>query len=143
MAIGVDEYQHFQTSQHRVSELKQLIKILQDKYCFETKDTTVLFDSEASVTNIFKQFETLIATLTKDDTLLILLNGHIVFNKLFRQYFWVPVDALPDNVNQYLSINQFLSLLESFDAFPIYFILDGKIEEKVIKHSFDGFEKGK
>ena len=141
LAIGVDEYSHFQTSQHRVSELKKLIKILQDKYCFESKYTTVLFDSEASITNIFKHFESLVATLTKNDTLLLLLNGHIVFDKLFRQYFWMPVNALPNNVNQYLPINQFLTLFESFNAFPIYFILDGKIEDKVIKYSFDDLKK--
>ncbi len=90
-AIGIDKYSTgaWPNLDNAVSDTKNIIKVLVDRYSFELYPDP-LYDHNATKTNIYDAFNTLKHNLDPEDNLIIFFAGHGQMNPYTSRGYWVP-----------------------------------------------------
>jgi len=120
LAIGIDDYEHCPKLFNCVKDTGELVDLLIDKYQFDKKHISTLFNKEATKANIYKAFRKIASIVSSDDNLLIYFSGHGEYDKIFKQGYWIPVEAGKGKTEQYIpnsEIRTFLSAINSRHTF--------------------------
>lgn len=122
--IAIDAYQNCPPLYNCIADAKQLIKVLTTKYFFEEKNLITLFDEAATEGNIFKSFRRLAKLVTKADNLIIYFSGHGEYDKVFREGYWIPVNAKLGAQEDFVSNSKIKTILEAIDSKHTFLIAD-------------------
>lgn len=126
LAIGIDQYQNKEIPplNHSVRNARELVEALTRKYQFESQDTFILYDIEATRGNIFSLFERIMKEAGPDDVVLIFFSGHGETNPELGQSYWLPADAQPGRLASYISSNDIRDFIRSMAARHVLIIAD-------------------
>lgn len=116
--IGIDNYQHFNKLYNAVKDAKDFIEVMTARYGF-SKDRGflfTLFDKEANKDNIYQVFEELVAKVTENDSLIIYYSGHGHYIKATDLGYWIPVEATPNKMVQYLDNLNIINFIRSIKS---------------------------
>lgn len=116
LVISIDEYVHCPVLYNCVKDAEDLIRVLTERYFFEEKNITKIYNAEATRGNIHKAFRRLATKMTPTDNLIVYYSGHGEFDKIFRQGYWIPVDAPQGEHDRYIpngEIKTFLTAVKS------------------------------
>ncbi len=115
LIIGIDKYTGTWTAlQNAVNDAKAVEKTLRDNYRIDHFIT--VYNEEATRSNIIRNFELLVETVSPEDNLLIYYSGHGEYKEALKKGYWVPVDAVSSSTSQYISnsdIQTFLGGIKS------------------------------
>lgn len=120
LVIAIDAYIHCPPLYNCVKDAHDLIVLLTDRYRFERQNIKELYNQQATKSNIYRTFREMAQRITPNDNLLIYFSGHGEYDKIFKQGYWIPVEALQDNHDQYIpnsEIKTFLSAINSHHTF--------------------------
>lgn len=120
LVIAIDSYVHCPRLYNCVKDAHDLIELLTERYRFERNHIKELYEQQATKQNIYRAFREMAQRVTPNDNLLIYFSGHGEYDKVFRQGYWIPVDAEPDHHDQYIpnsEIKTFLSAINSHHTF--------------------------
>jgi hypothetical protein len=59
LGIGINEYQHFPPLRNAVKDVKDVVRVLQDRYDVAPENTLTIFDKEATRRNIIRTLDRL------------------------------------------------------------------------------------
>lgn len=92
-AIGINEYHHCLPLFNAVQDANTLIKVLIERYQFQSACVYKLLNHQATTRNIFQQFDELIDQVKADDRLIIYFSGHGAYKASIDEGYWIPVDG--------------------------------------------------
>ncbi len=115
LIIGIDDYSGvWPKLKNAVNDAKAVATLLKDEYNFT--DIVTLYNKQASRLNIISEIEKLIATVEKNDNVLIYYSGHgELINKL-NKGFWVPADATTNSTAGYISNNDVQTFISGINS---------------------------
>ena len=119
LVIGNDSYQNFDVLQTARSDAQAVAALLEQEYGFETK---VLLD--ATRADILVALADLRKRMTAADNLLIYYAGHGWLDEAGDEGYWLPVDATPDNVVNWVANSAITSYFKSIEAKHILVVAD-------------------
>lgn len=122
LTIGIDKYKHFPVLQNAVSDAKNVIDVLTNRYQFQPEYVISLFDEDATEKNINGVFRELIQEVTPEDNLTIYFSGHGHYDELEDLGYWIPVDA--EDFHEYLSNDRIVRFLKRIDSFHTFLVVD-------------------
>ena len=120
LAIGIDAYQHCPKLYNCVRDAEEVIQVLTERYRFETRNIFTIFNGKASRSNIYRAFREMAQRVTPKDNLLIYFSGHGEYDSIFKEGFWIPVEAQAGNHDQYIPnsmVKKFLAAINSHHTF--------------------------
>ena len=139
LLIGNANYEYFQDLKTPVNDVDAIAEVLRDKYDFKT---TVLHD--ATNKELFKVlYEDLLPNLTSEDNLLIYYAGHGDYIEEWQSYTWLPVDAQPDNPQNYFWNDDLAKYLKTMSAKQILVIADSCYSGALTRDASAKFAAGK
>lgn len=124
LVIAVNAYEHAPKLSNCVRDAQAFIDVLVSKYDFLEKNVIRLFDEEATKANIFRRLQKLRLDIKEEDNLLIYFAGHGDFDKAGGVGYLVPVEARPGEHWNFLSNEDFLSLIRSIRSFHTFLLMD-------------------
>jgi formylglycine-generating enzyme required for sulfatase activity len=122
LAIAIDDYLHCPKLHNAVKDVEDFAKLMTEKFEFEQKNIRILTNEKATKSNIFKTLEELAGTLTPNDNLVLYFSGHGEYNKILKQGFWIPIEAIKQDFSHYISnstIKDYLSATKTHHTFLI------------------------
>jgi len=124
LLIGVERYadRNISQLQYPVDDASELGRLLSRNYTFSEDKVTYLRNPTRQ--QILKEFESLRASLGRDDNLLIYYAGHGYWDEQMRQGFWLPVDARRDDRTNWLSNSTVTDYLRAINTKHILLISD-------------------
>lgn len=134
-AIGINEYQHFQTLEYAASDVENLVRVLIGRYQFNNADVKLMLNKEATRSNIHKHFRHLAQTVKETDSLVVLFSGHGTYDKILDKGYWIPVDARPEDTGSYIANIEITGFLESIRSRHTLVISDSCFSGKLFGRS--------
>ncbi|MCB0552770.1 MAG: caspase family protein [Phaeodactylibacter sp.] len=133
--IAISQYQNTEILPlyKAVRDARELADVLTRKYQFESQNTFILYDIEATRGNIFSTFERLLKEAVPDDEVLIFFSGHGEVNPELGQSYWLPADAQPGRSASYLSSNDIQDFIRSMPARHVLIIADAPFSGRLFK----------
>ncbi len=122
--IAIDAYQNCPRLYNCLADAKELIKVLTNQYYFDKKNVLTLFDKEATEGNIFKTFRQLAKKVTSADNLIIYFSGHGEYDKVFKEGYWIPVNAQLGAQEDFVSNSKIKMILEAINSKHTFLIAD-------------------
>ncbi len=103
LGIGINDYTHWSKLRNATNDLDDVVKILMERYDFDTQHLTLLKDEDATRKNIVNKLHhfTNLNVLGEDDSLLIYFSGHGFLDENEEGY-WVPVDSEKDDIDSFI-----------------------------------------
>jgi len=134
LMIGVNKYQHLSPLNNCVRDVKNVTEVLTTKYQFEHGDLFFLLDEEATKKNIYKKLLELIDLIQKNDSLIIYFAGHGDFNSTLNECYWIPIEAIPSQIDTYIPMSEFINFISAISAKHILVFSDSSFSYNLIKH---------
>ncbi len=124
LAIGIDKYANsrFNLLYNAAHDIEKISNILIEKYDFELIEDPIL-NEKATRKKIIDSLSQLVATLTKEDNLIIYFAGHGEKNTLTSHGYWVPYDG-NDSQSSYIPNSSIKDAIEGIEAKHIFLISD-------------------
>ncbi|MDI6788565.1 MAG: SUMF1/EgtB/PvdO family nonheme iron enzyme, partial [Planctomycetota bacterium] len=122
VVIGINNYINFPKLATAVNGVKEVKKVLLERYGFETKRLVELYDTDATAKRILAELRTLSGKIKPDDSLLIYYAGHGYLDEITKSGAWIPVDGAKDDPTTWLD-NDILKKYLSVDAIKARHIL--------------------
>jgi sulfatase modifying factor 1 len=122
LGIGINEYQHFPPLRNAVKDVKDVVRVLQDRYDVATENTITIFDKEATRRNIIRTLNRLQRKVGPKDKLIIYYSGHGHLNKSTGKGYWIPTNAEQDDTAAYIrnsTIREYLDDIKSLHTLLI------------------------
>ncbi len=128
LIIAIDEYLDGEITKlnNAVREAKTFKNLLLEKYQFESRNVTTLFNEEATLRNIRKTFSKILNKLTESDNLVFYYSGHgeqKPYGKVKRGY-WIPYDASLNKDYTYIPNEEINLLFKNSRAHHVFGIVD-------------------
>lgn len=123
LIIAADDYAHWNKTNNRVEEAKQVEHILVNEYKIEPWHVHKLYDEKATRNNLINELIKIRAAVSKQDQLIIYYNG--LTADLNGEGAWVPVDAPKDSPAKYLDNTTLLSFLNAIDIQHMLLLVNG------------------
>jgi sulfatase modifying factor 1 len=124
LVIGIDAYAHCPELYNCVKDAKDFIKVLTERYRFDAKNLTTLFDEKATRENVYNAFYQMAEKITSKDNLIVYFSGHGEYNKTMDRGFWIPVNAKQGYLHQYFNNSEIKDLLSSIESHHTFLISD-------------------
>ncbi len=124
LSIAINDYYHCPKLYNAVKDAKELIKVLSEKYAFESENIITLFDQEATEKNIDQAFLKLAQTVTNNDNVVIFFSGHGEYDQLRDRGFWVPVNAEQGAYHNYISNSDIRDNLNAINSKHTFLVVD-------------------
>jgi len=135
LIIGINEYPNLPSTmqlQAARPDAQEIATVLQKRYGFAKERMIQLYDKKASRDDIILALETLAATVSEKDSLLIYYAGHGEYNKNTKRGVWIPSDAVQAKQSTFVSNADIKDYLESIKAKHIYTISDSCFSESLM-----------
>ncbi|MEK6743369.1 MAG: caspase family protein [Nitrospirota bacterium] len=135
LIIGINDYPNLPPSmqlQAARPDAQEIASVLQKRYGFAKERMIQLYDKKASRDDIILALETLAATVSDKDSLLIYYAGHGEYNKNTKRGVWIPSDAVQAKQSTFVSNADIKDYLESIKARHIYTISDSCFSESLM-----------
>lgn len=120
LVIGIDAYQHCPRLYNCVKDAEAFIQLLTERYRFEAQHIYTVFNEKATRGNMYRAFREMAQRVTPQDNLLIYFSGHGEYDNIFKEGYWIPVEAQAGNYDQYIpnsEIRTFLTAINSHHTF--------------------------
>ncbi|NJM25322.1 MAG: caspase family protein [Bacteroidia bacterium] len=137
--VSVDDYEYWPKLNNAVKDANDLVSILMSKYQFEFNQLTILKNEQATRANIYKSLRSLIEKITPQDNLLIYYSGHGYFDNLLNEGYWIPVEAKPLSVGDYISNADILKLVENINSQHTFLVADACFSGALFASSKRGY----
>ena len=124
LAIAIDDYQYCPKLYNCVRDANDLVKLLTERYLFEPQNVTALINEEATRSNIYNALRKLASETTSRDNVLIYFSGHGEYDKIFRQGYWIPVDAPEGHYDQYIPNSEIKTILNAINSHHTFLMVD-------------------
>ena len=124
LIIGIDNYDTWPRLNNAVTDAEAVKQVLTSTYNFDAQNTTVLYNKEASRSNIYQALRNLIEKISPGDNLLIYYSGHGYFDKLLSEGYWVPVDGSRNDVSSFVENSQVLKIIENINSQHTFLVAD-------------------
>lgn len=111
-----------------VNDAKKIDSVLRKQYGFNTK---LLLDADRY--SIMNAVSLLRKTLKSDDKLLIYYAGHGILDEATNQGYWLPVDAEPESIANWVSANDITDALTGISAQHALVIADSCFSASLIR----------
>lgn len=122
--VAIDEYEHCPKLFNAVKDATDLIEVLTKQYSFEHESVLSLFNEQATEENILSAFRSLAGMITPDDNLIIYFSGHGEFDEVFKEGYWVPVDAKQGAIQDYVPNSKIKTVLSAIKSHHTFLISD-------------------
>lgn len=122
--IAIDEYQHCPPLFNAVKDASDLIKVLTTQYHFKPENVISLFNEQATEGNIIHSFRDLARSLTAQDNLLLFFSGHGEYDNVFKEGYWIPVNAKQGAFEDYIPNSKIKTVLNAIDSHHTFLISD-------------------
>ena len=156
LIIGIDQYRYVDPPlATAVNDARAVAQLLMDRYGFSRNRVLTLHDGEATRKNIIRAFTRLIKEAGPDDLVLIYFAGHgelwhqgrSSFEirdpeeiKRMKQYglgFWIPVDAHPGLLDEYLANSTVRNYLSQLNVAHLLVLSDSCYSGGLVQRNFD------
>lgn len=124
LVIAINRYKYCPRLSNAVKDARDLIEVLTQRYKFEPENVLTLFDEQATEAGILKVFREITDRVTSDDNLIIFFSGHGEYDSVFREGYWVPVNAKPGAIQDYVPNGKIRTVLNVIRARHIFLIVD-------------------
>ena len=125
LVIGIDDYKNGVSPLHNaVNDASAFKNVLLNKYYFHEQNTHILFNEDATRSNIISAFKKLLRQVGENDNLVFYFSGHGIFNKDIKQGFWIPVDGVKEDEATYISNSDVLNYIKAIKAKHIFGVVD-------------------
>jgi hypothetical protein len=124
LAIGIDQYEHWEPLRNAVKDANDFIDVLLRQYQFEPENVFRLFDREATEDNIREKIRAIKRRITTNDNLILYYSGHGHYDPEFDEGHWVPSDARKDRAGRYISNSDIIKWINALDAQHILLVID-------------------
>lgn len=122
--IGIDEYKHCPTLFNAVSDVKKFRQILFNKYQFDKNNSVSLFNKDATRKKILAKLREFAIIITPEDNLIMYFSGHGEYDKITQEGYWIPVNAVNGEFNDYLPNSVIKKSLSSINSHHTFLISD-------------------
>jgi uncharacterized caspase-like protein len=119
LVIGNDNYESMPDLKTASADARSMAELLETQYGFET---TVLID--ATLFDILAALKSLREDLSKDANVLVYYAGHGELDEQTGMGFWLPVDAGPDDRNDWISSAEISDQLDLLPARHVLVVVD-------------------
>ena len=124
LAIGIDEYEHWEKLNNAVKDANDFVAVLVRQYQFEEGNVLRLFNREATEDNIREKIREIKRLITSNDNLIIYYSGHGHYDQEFDEGHWVPFDARKDRAGRYISNSDIIKWINALEAQHILLVID-------------------
>lgn len=124
LVIAIDQYEHLPRLYNCKKDAEDLIRILTERYYFEPAEIVTIFDREANKNAIYRSFRDMAQRVTVQDNLLIYFSGHGEYDPVFKQGYWIPVDAQKGEYYQYIPNSEIRTFLSAIDSHHTFLMVD-------------------
>ncbi|MFN0204171.1 MAG: caspase domain-containing protein [Bacteroidia bacterium] len=122
--IGITDYRSWSLLNNTIYDCKTVSKVLLERYQFEERHTTFLFNDRATRDGILRTFDSLQRVLNEKDNLLIYYAGHGHYDSLSNLGYWIPIDGIIDRPYTYVTNTQVKDYVKSFRTHHTFLIAD-------------------
>lgn len=131
LIIGNNDYRapEYPDLQTAINDARKIGSILKNKYGFKTQ---VLLDADRY--GIMNAVSTLRKSLKSDDKLLIYYAGHGVLDETTGQGYWLPVDAEPENIANWISATDITDALTGINARHALVVADSCFSASLLRN---------
>ena len=138
-AIGVDNYKTsvWKDLNNAVLDAKSIVETLTIKYGFEEYPSS-LYDYEATKENIYNSFNTLKATVDKEDNVIIFFAGHGNMNPMTQRGYWIPHEGTAD-IHTWVENSVIKDFIADLKAKHIWLIADSCFSGTFLTNTRDIF----
>lgn len=123
LAIGINDYQHWKPLRNAVSDASELVRLLSERYTFDTGKTIFLRDQQATAKGITAAFVDLKKRMASHDSLLVYFAGHGHLDE-FGIGSWVPVDAARDDASGYITSDRVTRIVAQLPVRHVFIVAD-------------------
>ena len=124
LSIAIDDYQNFPKLYNCVKDASEIVDILTSRYQFDKKHVYTLYNEEATTDKIFKKFEVLAEKIRPIDNLIIYFAGHGEYKKVFKEGYWIPVNATSNRTSQFIPNSEIKTMLSAINTKHTFLIAD-------------------
>ena len=124
LAIGINDYLHWPKLKSAVNDAEEVARVLQDQYAFESRNTILLKDSQATRPKIIETLRHLAETLKEDDSLFVFYAGHGHLDSVTKTGSWIPVEADTQDTSSWLDNAQIKNYLRAMKARHVLLVSD-------------------
>ena len=124
LAIGINDYAHCPTLSNAVNDAEKFVELMQKKYQFEEENVWQLLDQAATKDNILDEFYQMAERVTPADNCVIYFSGHGEYNKVFKDGYWIPVNARQNRVGDYIANSTIKTILSAINSHHTFLIAD-------------------
>lgn len=124
LTIGIDEYEHCAKLNNAVGDARDLVRLLQAKYQFETERSFTCYNGDATWEGIDQAFDHCAETIEAPDNLVIYFSGHGHYEPKTGGAYWIPSDARYQRVRDYYSYDRITRRLKTIESQHTFLIVD-------------------
>lgn len=135
LTIGIDKYAHWKPLNNAVKDIRDITRILTDRYQFESDHLITLTDDEATEDNIRKKLLEVKKTITSNDNLVVYFSGHGYYDPEIDEGYWVPANARKDNPSDYISNSDVLKWIRAIKTHHTLVIVDSCFSGTLVSQS--------
>lgn len=122
LIIGNDDYKSLPKLKTAVADAKAVAGVLKTRYAFDDKTVKLLINADRST--ILRELARLRRTLGADDRLLVYYAGHGQIDQAANEGFWLPVDAVADGDDTWVSNSDLRRNLRAMAARHVLIVAD-------------------
>lgn len=137
--VGINKYQDWPPLYNAVKDAENVADILTKKYLFDSTNTIVLLDSQATRNNIYATMRNYIEKITPQDNLLIYYSGHGYYDDLLNEGYWISCEAQLGTDGEYLSNTSILKLLQNINSRHTFLVADACFSGSLFSERSRGF----
>ena len=122
LAIAINDYVQYSKLSNSIKDVKDVIKVLTEKYRFREEDIFELFDATAEEINT--KVSDLKEIISGEDSLIILFSGHGIYDKESDTAYWLPKNANFHQRTFLIETDALKRRIRGFGAFHTLYIID-------------------
>ncbi|MEM6965111.1 MAG: SUMF1/EgtB/PvdO family nonheme iron enzyme [Bacteroidota bacterium] len=123
-SIAIDDYVNFPKLHNCVKDAKDIVALLTRDYQFEPEHVYAIYNEEATTDTIFQHFEMLAKKIRPIDNLVIYFAGHGMYKEVFKEGYWIPVNATDQRTSQFIPNSEIKTMLTAINAKHTFLIVD-------------------
>ena len=149
LSIAVDNYTCLHKLKYPVENAKDLIRLLEEKYGYNSNEVIEIYNEKATPENIFAGFYQLVDSIKQDDNLIIFYASHGYYDNLINEGYWIPYNATQKKTSEYISNSSIINFIKAIKSRHTLLICDacfsGSLFESVTRGetevNYKNFEK--
>ena len=136
LLIGNEEYKYLDDLKEPIDDILAMKEILHEYYDFQEENIRLIKNGNRA--EIIEGFESLTAT-SEADKILILYAGHGKLEDKTKKGFWMPIDASPNSMTNWISNDDVKKLLRDISAKHILLIADACFSGAILRRRVPPF----